>query len=129
MEKQPDKKDNQEPGPPGGTGILQLRPCPRLIFVQHFRWHKPDCKHNPCRDDDEVIEIPEDRDEIRDEIDRVQCIGNRQEKTSFCIPGNTRSPRAGYNAFTSRLRFLSLSLSDSREITRYLDMGMGIVGK
>src|SRR5262249_14057204 len=42
------------------------------------------------RHDHEIVEIPDDRDEIGNQIDRTQSISGSRGRDDFRIPGNTR---------------------------------------
>jgi hypothetical protein len=75
----PDDYDNQKPGPAMNLFIREF--CFRMfpVFFKYIFRHQADCIGDPCRNNDQVIQVAEDGDKIRNEINRAQCIGNRQD--------------------------------------------------
>ena len=67
-----------------------MRRCRSCAVIGHdLRWDQPNDDKNAEWDDDEVVEITQNRDEIRNEVDRGQRIARDRHGQKLGVPRNT----------------------------------------
>lgn len=71
-------------------GIALLRFRTLTVLVQHALRHHADGERDLCRYDNTVIGVAGDGHEVRDEMDRAQCISDRENDHGLCVPRNPR---------------------------------------
>lgn len=80
-----DRRSHSARWQPGGP-----RRCSVPMFFKH-RWrNETDCQSNSERHENEIIKIPEHRNEIGYQIDRAERIGNHTCRDDFGIPRYAR---------------------------------------
>ncbi len=55
---------------------------------EDFLGDQPDDEHDPQRDDDQVVQVPQNGDEIRDQVDRGEGIADNEKGQGLRIPGD-----------------------------------------
>ena len=55
---------------------------------------QPDDEHDPERNEDQVVEIPQDGDEIGDQVDRGEGVADHDKGQGLRIPGDARVAQA-----------------------------------
>ncbi len=87
----------------GHPGTDADRPLTGLLYGalttlrHHISWHEPNRERDTERDEDQVVEIAEHGDEVRDQIDRAQRVGDDRTREQFGVPGSARVARHHVN--------------------------------
>ena len=58
------------------------------MFVQDLLGDKLYRKSDPRWNDEEIVQISQDWNEVRDEINRTQCVSNDNRGEKLRVPGN-----------------------------------------
>ena len=82
----PEGDDDESGEAPGRTAGLGVRPLARLRHDR--RWNQLDRQENPRRDDDEVVQVAENRHEIGNEVDRAEGVAGDRRRQCLRIPGS-----------------------------------------
>jgi hypothetical protein len=70
---------------------VERRRCTKF-FHQRGR-NKPNDEENSQRYDQQIIEISQNWNEVRNQIDRAQRVGRDHDGKQFCVPGDARVAR------------------------------------
>lgn len=63
------------------------------MLGQYVRRDQPHCQQNAERHDDQVVEITEDRHEIRDQVDGGKSVGSYEGRDCLGMPRHSRVAR------------------------------------
>ena len=91
-----DECRREDPDQDDHRGRDLSRPCRpshnRLRFLtalrKDLRRDHPDHKHDPQGDEDQVVQVPKNGNEIRDQVDRGEGIAEDEEGKGLRIPGD-----------------------------------------
>jgi acetyl esterase len=91
-ERDPDSDDRNRAR---STGRPRRQPRLGLLpqIFHHISRYEPHRQENGERHDDEIVEVSDDRNEIRDQVDRTQGISCRRDRQDFCKPWHARIAR------------------------------------
>ena len=84
--------DDQGKADPSQSSIVCRLPRPFAILGQELLWNRLEGEEDAERNNHEIVEEAEDRNEIRDEVEGTQCIGDREEDKEAAVPGDSRVP-------------------------------------
>jgi hypothetical protein len=96
----------------GGTLFLVYS---RPAFLYYFRGYYFQGEHDQCRHKKKVVDLTEDWDEIRDDVNRGKGIGDRQPKESLGRPGGFFMSQRTLIYFD----FMSYAFSESPEFLEH----------
>jgi hypothetical protein len=89
---QPDKDDDDRARHVAGAAVRQ----PLIGLCAEFRHdigrHEPNRKPDEEGQDDQFVKVPENRDEIRDQVDGAESIGHRRHRHRLGMPRHSRVP-------------------------------------
>jgi len=75
-----------EPEPVSALRPVQGSACTVPTLRHHRGWNESDCKNDARGDKDQVVQVAEDGDEVRDEIDRAERVGSDACRQSLGVP-------------------------------------------
>src|SRR5439155_15727046 len=89
----PDRDDDKCGNAAHGTGARHLLLRPRPALLQNRKRNHPDREHDPERDQYEIVEVSQDRNKVRDKVDRAQRIGHDARDQELRVPGRAGMAR------------------------------------
>ena len=57
-------------------------------FREDIRRDDTDHEHEPERDQNQVVQVSQHGDEVRDQVDRTQCVGDDDQGEELRVPGD-----------------------------------------
>src|SRR5438445_5020033 len=86
----PDRDDNKCGNAAHGTSARHFLLRPRPALLQNRKRNHPDREHDPERDQYEIVEVSQDRNKVRDEVDGAERVGHDARAHELRVPWRAR---------------------------------------